>query len=139
MAEEVIRELLACSGKLDHSVATLQGQVNDDIFIKYRKLVGQAMGHLYLDLLRDLFKQYPDLEPDSMKSRGSDLATEEIRNAALAVAHGEVQEVREALRQLRSRLSSEAETEVFLVALDEVTKFADQMTDLLTSAMSHSL
>lgn len=68
LAEEVTKELLACSGKLDQSVATLQGEVGEDLFVRYRRLVGQTMGELYLDVLRDLFQQYPDLEPDSMKS-----------------------------------------------------------------------
>lgn len=67
LAEEVIKELLACSGKLDQSVATLQGEVDEDLFLRYRRLVGQTMGELYLNVLRDLFRHYPELEPDSMK------------------------------------------------------------------------
>jgi hypothetical protein len=67
LAEEIIQELLSCSGKLDHSVAQLQGAVGKDFFTRYRRLVGQAMGMLYIEILRDLFQQYPDLEPESMK------------------------------------------------------------------------
>lgn len=67
MAEEITRELLSCSGKLDHSVGLLQGVVDEDFFIRYRGLVGQVMGMLYIEILRDLFRQYPELEPESMK------------------------------------------------------------------------
>jgi hypothetical protein len=67
LAEEVTRELLSCSGKLDHSVGLLQGAVEEDFFIRYRRLVGQAMGTLYIEILRDLFRQYPELEPESLK------------------------------------------------------------------------
>lgn len=67
LAEEIVRELLACSGYLDSSVALLQETLREDEFIRYRGLVGQVMGLLYIEVLRDLFLQYPDLEPESMK------------------------------------------------------------------------
>lgn len=67
MAEEIVRELLACSGHLDRSVALLQETLREDEFTQYRSLVGQAMGLLYIEVLRDLFLQYPELEPESMK------------------------------------------------------------------------
>jgi hypothetical protein len=34
---------------------------------RYRRQVGQVMGLFYIDVLRELFKQYPDLEPASLK------------------------------------------------------------------------
>jgi hypothetical protein len=67
MAEEITRELLSCSGKLDRSVGLLQGVVDEEFFTRYRGLVGQVMGMLYIEILRDLFRQYPELEPESMK------------------------------------------------------------------------
>lgn len=67
LAEEITRELLSCSGELDRSVGLLQGLVDEDFFTRYRGLVGQAMGTLYIEILRDLFHQYPELEPESMK------------------------------------------------------------------------
>lgn len=72
LAEEVTEELLTCSGKLDQSVGTLQGAVDDDLFVRYRRLVGQTMAEFYDGIMRDLFKQYPDLEPDSIKVERSD-------------------------------------------------------------------
>lgn len=67
LAEEIVRALLSASGKLDESVAALQGAVDEQTFLRYRGLVGQVMGLVYIEILRDLFRQYPDLEPDSMK------------------------------------------------------------------------
>ena len=67
LAEETIRDLLSCSGKLDQSVAILEGAIDDELFIRYRQLVGEIMGLLYIEILRNLFTQYPDLEPASMK------------------------------------------------------------------------
>lgn len=67
LAERTSRELLACAGKLDQSVALLEGAVDREFFQSYRELVGQVMGLFYIEILRDVFKQYPDLEPESMK------------------------------------------------------------------------
>lgn len=67
LAEQITRELLSCSGKLDHSVGLLQGAVEEDFFTRYRGLVGQVMGLLYIEILRDVFQQHPELEPESMR------------------------------------------------------------------------
>jgi hypothetical protein len=66
-AEVISRELLDCSGKLDQSVAVLAGVLSSEDYQRYRGLVDQIMGSLYLDILREIFEQYPDLEPDSLK------------------------------------------------------------------------
>lgn len=70
LAEEILGQLFECSGKLDQSVSILQGAVDDDLFIRYRRLVGQTLAEFYDGIMRDLFKQYPDLEPDSIKVEG---------------------------------------------------------------------
>ena len=66
-AEKISQDLLSCSGKLDQSVAVLTGVLSPEDFQRYRGLVGQIMGTLYLDVLREVFELYPDLEPESMK------------------------------------------------------------------------
>jgi hypothetical protein len=66
-AEVISRELLDCSAKLDQSVSILAGVLSSEDYQRYRGLVGQIMGSLYLDILREIFEQYPDLEPDSLK------------------------------------------------------------------------
>ncbi len=67
LAERIARELFACSGKLDRSIADLNGAVDDEFLQRYRRRVGQIMGLLYIEFLGDIFKQYPDLEPESIK------------------------------------------------------------------------
>jgi hypothetical protein len=67
LAEEIVRRLLDCSAKLDQSVASIQGKVDNEFFVRYRALVGQTMGMLYLDILRPIFREYPELEPESMR------------------------------------------------------------------------
>ena len=67
LAEEILAQLFECSGKLDKSVSILQGAVDDELLIRYRRLVGQTLAEFYDGIMSDLFKQYPDLEPDSIK------------------------------------------------------------------------
>ncbi len=37
---------------------------------EYRRAAGRVLGYLYTDILRPIFAQYPDLEPESMKDGG---------------------------------------------------------------------
>jgi hypothetical protein len=67
LAEYVLGQLLECSGALDRSVGTLQGAVDDKLYARHRLLVGRTLAEFYDGVMRDVFKQYPDLEPDSFK------------------------------------------------------------------------
>lgn len=67
LAEKICAALLECSGKLDRSVGALAGAVEAELFDRYRRSVGQVLGTIYIEVLRDIFDEHPDLEPDSMK------------------------------------------------------------------------
>ncbi len=67
LAVTISQELLACSGKLDRSVTQIQGLVDDEAFETYRYQVGEVMGLIYIEILREIYKQYPDLEPESFR------------------------------------------------------------------------
>jgi hypothetical protein len=67
LAEQIAHELLACSGRLDRSVGALEGVMEAEAFRDYRRLVGRILGLFYIDVLRNIFSHYPDLEPKSMK------------------------------------------------------------------------
>lgn len=38
---------------------------------EYRRAAGRVLGYLYTDILRPIFAEYPDLEPESMKDGNS--------------------------------------------------------------------
>lgn len=67
LAEIISQELLACSGKLDRSVTQVQGLVDDEVFEGYRCQVGEIMGLVYIEILREIYTQYSDLEPEGMR------------------------------------------------------------------------
>lgn len=67
VAKRIAEILLSCSGELDRSVSALQHQVDEDFFHSYRQKVGEIMGLLYIEVLREIYAEYPDLEPDSFQ------------------------------------------------------------------------
>lgn len=67
LAKVVCDALLDCSGKLDHSVSALEGATSEQFLRQYRRLAGAIMGEFYIEILRDLYREHPDLEPEAMK------------------------------------------------------------------------
>jgi hypothetical protein len=65
-ARKVVEILLECSGKIDGSVALVQKTCSDPEFRAYRKACGEVMGTMYTDILRGIFKEYPDLKPEAL-------------------------------------------------------------------------
>lgn len=67
LAEFICRELLDCSGKLDQSIIAIEDSVSPAFLTDYRRSIGEIMGTFYIDVLRSIFDEYPDLQPDTMR------------------------------------------------------------------------
>ena len=63
--------LLEFSGKIDESVRLVKDTCPEDEFRRYRSGTAQIMGAMYAEVLRPLFREHPELEPESMKSTSS--------------------------------------------------------------------
>ncbi len=63
-AQAICKYTLECSQHLNEVLWAIKGSVNSEFFDRYRMDVGKVMGNLYWDVLCEVFKQYPDLEPD---------------------------------------------------------------------------
>ena len=63
-AQDICKHVLECNGYLNQALWAIKDSVNPGFFDRYKKDVGWVMGSLYVDVLREVFKQYPDLEPD---------------------------------------------------------------------------
>lgn len=81
---------------------------------EYRRAAGRVLGYLYTDILRPIFAQYPDLEPESMKS-GQAGPDEPIDRAVAEKITTRMSEVSEWLARL-----PEAEQEAFAEGVGEV-------------------
>jgi hypothetical protein len=61
-AEKVIQGLLAASGALNDTVRLVQAEA-PETFQDYRKRTAEVMAAIYLDLVKPIAKEYPDLDP----------------------------------------------------------------------------
>lgn len=67
LAKRMTEDLLSCSGELDRSVSALQNEVDKNFFHDYRRKVGELMGLFYIEVLRPIYDEYPELEPKSLQ------------------------------------------------------------------------
>jgi hypothetical protein len=67
LSVEISRRLLEISRQLDESVAVAQGQCSEEEFNAFRLQIGTLMGGLYLDILKPLWREHPDLKPPEME------------------------------------------------------------------------
>jgi hypothetical protein len=52
---------------LDQSVILVKDNCSDEEFINYRRRIGIIMGEMLLEIMNQIYKQHPDLEPESFK------------------------------------------------------------------------
>jgi hypothetical protein len=65
-AKQVSRLLLHCCSNLDQSVSLVMESCDKQEFQEYRKIIGDVMGVLFLDILDHVYKLHPDLKPDEL-------------------------------------------------------------------------
>ena len=68
-ANEVLKTMQQCSAALDGSIRLVMDTCSEQEFKAYRKIIGQIMGAIYLDVKQPLHQRYPDLEPEEMRRR----------------------------------------------------------------------
>lgn len=70
-AKQIISLMLDCSRKLDDAVLLLSDPAEEEDAIRLRRAAGKIMGHIFVDLLDPVYRQYPDLEPEELRSQRS--------------------------------------------------------------------
>ena len=68
VAKELNRLVREASGLLDRSTGVAQDELSSQSFDSFRREVGLILGEIYFTVLEDLWEQYPDLLPESMKT-----------------------------------------------------------------------
>jgi hypothetical protein len=66
-AKKVEQTMRTCSAALDESVRLVMDTCSEGEFKAYRKVIGQIMGSIYLDVMRPIHRRFPDLEPEELK------------------------------------------------------------------------
>lgn len=66
-AKQVSEFVLRASGELDESVAFVRDNCPDAEFLAYRESIGKVMNDLWMTILKPIYSEYPDLEPEGLK------------------------------------------------------------------------
>ncbi|MBK8257174.1 MAG: hypothetical protein IPK82_31440 [Polyangiaceae bacterium] len=69
VAEKALAALYDASHKMNATLLLIQQECSEEEFIAYRKGTGLAMGHLYLELIRPILQEHPDLEPEETREQ----------------------------------------------------------------------
>ena len=67
-AERVVAGLLAASGAVNDTVRVMQAEASGSVFQEYRKRTAEVMATIYLDLIKSIVKDFPDLDPGLEKA-----------------------------------------------------------------------
>jgi len=62
-AEQVVRALLSAVREVNDNLFLVQPEVSEAMYREYRKRSGEVMAAIYLDLMKPILKDYPDLDP----------------------------------------------------------------------------
>jgi hypothetical protein len=66
-AKEVCEFVLKASGDLDESVAFVRDNCSEAEFVAYRESIGKVMNDLWLMILKPIYNEHPDLEPEELR------------------------------------------------------------------------
>lgn len=69
IAVEIVALMRECSDKLNVSVQRVKDTCSEEEFLEYRKAIGTIMAGMYLDVMVPIFKEHPELEPETMKPK----------------------------------------------------------------------
>ncbi len=68
VAHKLVAVSIHCSEKLNSSICLVLDTCDEAHFYSYRRLAGRAMGYIFTEILWPVYKAYPDLDPDRIKS-----------------------------------------------------------------------
>ncbi len=69
LAEKLVMTCIAYGAELNKLLFEVRASCPKNEFEAIRRGVGQVMGNAYVDIMRPIFGQHPDLEPEGWKSK----------------------------------------------------------------------
>ena len=64
-AEKVVRSLLSAVGEVNDSLLLIQPEVSEEMYREYKRQCAEVMAAIYLDLVKPIVRDYPDLDPSA--------------------------------------------------------------------------
>lgn len=133
LAENIKAVALDCAQRLDMSVKDAIDGAPEPLASMYRRLVGEAMGHIFMEVLTPIYLTYPDLEPESLKRARLDATPVFMPPETGARLMKACSSVAAALSNLRKDISAdhEPDVEALGVALQSSVKTIQDIEEFL--------
>ncbi len=121
---------------LNASCASVEGISPQEAYHVYRRRVRGVMGYLFTNLLDPIWREYPDLEPQEMRTAGeSPRELHRLPPAAVQVGQDTVHQVRALLAEAAAELANlpDDDRDYFLAGFAEVEREIESLTRLWES------
>jgi hypothetical protein len=115
----VSQRLLRLSGEADASVTTVMTHDAAPTARAYRALVGRLMGYAYTNVLAQVWRHFPELEPEGMRKAATNPSTS-LSSESKAALGALVERARSELAFLRGLPASESFPESAIAELEQV-------------------
>jgi hypothetical protein len=70
-AEKVLPLLMEASARVNEAIARVVEKEGAETAHAFRRAAGQVMGEIYLDLMRPIHEEHPELVPEELRSPGT--------------------------------------------------------------------
>jgi hypothetical protein len=67
-AEKVLPLLMEASARVNEAIARVFEEEDAESAHRFRRIGGQVMGEIYLELMRPIHEEFPDLVPEELRS-----------------------------------------------------------------------
>ena len=67
-AEKVLPLLMEASARVNQAIARVLEEEDTETAHRFRRIGGQVMGEIFLDLIHPIHEQFPDLMPEEIRS-----------------------------------------------------------------------
>ena len=119
-AASISKRLLELSEAAQRSLVVVKANDSIETATAYRALVGRLMGYAYTNVLAQLWREYPDLEPEGMTAPDTPVGFSSLAPESRAALEGLVVQGRSDFARLRDLPPSEALPEEAVAELEGV-------------------
>ncbi|MBL8513991.1 MAG: hypothetical protein JNJ55_08355 [Betaproteobacteria bacterium] len=66
LGSEISSTFLSLDRQLNQLLMVSESQLSADDFVQLRRAIGDVLGIMFIDVMKNIYEQHPSLKPDSM-------------------------------------------------------------------------
>lgn len=131
IAENLVDRIIDVADRLNTSVLEINGLLGQTASEAYKQGVGHVIGYMFADVLRPIFREHPDLEPENFKT-GTPLSSDGRLNRYTAKRLSElVKEIESVTDLVESESAPGGESELWREGADELRNGTKSIREFL--------